>query len=110
MHLKNWSLVEKGPLIELAPAYDLLNTKLLINDEDESALALADRKSGLNRQLLVDYFGRDVCGVNAKMIEKTLHQLKKADWNRTIPGSHLPVEIALQYDALVMDRLELLLG
>ncbi len=110
MHLKNWSLVEKGPLIELAPAYDLLNTKILLDDEDESALTVADRKSGLDRQLLVDYFGREVCGVNEKMIEKTLHQLKKADWNLTIMGSHLPAEIALQYDALVMDRMEVLLG
>lgn len=110
MHLKNWSLVEKGPLIELAPAYDLLNTKILIDDEDESALTVADRKSGLDRQLLVDYFGREVCGVNEKMIEKTLRQLKQANWNLTIMGSHLPVEIARQYDALVMDRLEVLLA
>jgi serine/threonine-protein kinase HipA len=110
MHLKNWSLVEKGPLIELAPAYDLLNTKILIDDEDESALTLADRKGGLDRQLLVDYFGREVCGVNAKMIEKTLNQLKKVEWHRTISESRLPVEIAPQYEALVMDRLRALLG
>ena len=40
MHLKNWSLIENGPLIELAPAYDLINTKVLIDDEEESALTL----------------------------------------------------------------------
>lgn len=110
MHLKNWSLIEKGPLIELAPAYDLLNTKILIDDEDETALTLADRKSGFDRQLWVDYFGREVCGVNEKMIEKTLHQFKKTDWERTISGSHLLVKIASEYDALVMGRLRVLFG
>jgi len=110
MHLKNWSLIEKGPLIELAPAYDLLNTKILIDDEDESVLSLDDKKSGFNRKFLVDYFGREVCGVNEKMIERTLHQFEKSDWNMTISGSHLPVAIQLQYDALVMDRLKVLLG
>ena len=40
MHLKNWSLIENGALIELAPAYDLLNTTVLLDDEEESALCL----------------------------------------------------------------------
>lgn len=42
MHLKNWSLIENGPLIELAPVHDWLTTALLLNDEEESVLALND--------------------------------------------------------------------
>lgn len=108
MHLKNWSLVENGPLIELAPAYDLLNTKILIDDDEESALALDDRKSGFNRQLLVDYFGREVCGLNDRMIAKTLEQMNRVEWQFPILGSHLDEDSGIAYDSLVRDRLKLL--
>jgi len=70
MHLKNWSLIENGPLVELAPAYDLLSTRLLLDDDEDSALALDDRKSGFDRRLLIDYLGREVCEVNERMIKK----------------------------------------
>ncbi len=47
MHLKNWSLVTDGGTIELAPAYDLLPTRLLLSDPEESALPLNGRKARL---------------------------------------------------------------
>lgn len=109
MHLKNWSLVENGPLIELAPAYDLLNTKILIDDDDESALTLDGRKSGLNRTLLVDYFGREICQVNETMIGKIMSQMQSVNWNLTITRSRLPAATARQYGAMVMDRMKLVL-
>jgi serine/threonine-protein kinase HipA len=108
MHLKNWSLIERGPLIELSPAYDLLNTKLLIDDEDESAIALNERNSGFDRQLLVDYFGRDICGINERMINKTIQQLAKVDWNSAIRNSHVSDEDRVAYSQLVDERLNCL--
>lgn len=105
MHLKNWSLIENGLLVELSPAYDLINTKVLIDDEEESALALDDRKSGFDRDLLVDYLGRELCGVNERMIAKTLHLVNSVDWIQIISASHLPVEIQQQYETLVITRL-----
>ncbi|MBN2434456.1 MAG: HipA domain-containing protein [Spirochaetes bacterium] len=47
MHLKNFSLIytEKG--IRLAPAYDLLNTKIITSDEDESALTIDGKKKNI---------------------------------------------------------------
>ncbi len=110
MHLKNWSLIENGRLIELSPAYDLLNTKILINDEDESALTLDGKKSGFDRQLLVDYFGREICGVNERMIEKTLEQLKSVEWNSHILASKISVNAGNHYADVVGQRLERLLG
>ena len=47
MHLKNWSLVIDGGTIELSPAYDLLPTRLLLSDPEESALPLNGRKARL---------------------------------------------------------------
>lgn len=105
MHLKNWSLIENGTLIELAPAYDLINTKVLIDDDDECALTLDGHKSGFDRRVLVDYFGREVCGINERMIGRTLDQLKAVDWDQQIQASKLPKEAKRQYQALVRQRL-----
>lgn len=106
MHLKNWSLLENGKLIELAPAYDLLNTRILTNDDEESALELDSKKSGFDRPLLIDYFGRDICGLNERMVEKTLQALQSVNWNLTIHDSKLSVDDAVQYQRLVYERLE----
>jgi serine/threonine-protein kinase HipA len=108
MHLKNWSLIENGKLIELAPAYDLLNTRLLIDDDEESALELDDKRSGFNRKLLINYFGCKVCGLNDRMIAKTLLQLIAVDWQRHILGSQLSVEEGNRYVNLVRERLAVL--
>lgn len=51
MHLKNFSLIE-NPLgeYELSPAYDLLNTAIVMpEDTEESALTINGKKSKLNR-------------------------------------------------------------
>ena len=106
MHLKNWSLLENGKLIELAPAYDLLNTRILTNDEEESALELDGRKSDFDHALLIDYFGRDICGLNERMIEKTTQALKSVNWDLTIHGSKLSVDDSIRYQQLVYERLE----
>lgn len=110
MHLKNWSLIENGSLIELAPAYDLLNTHVLIDDEEESALALDDCKSGWDRGLLVDYFGKKICSVSDRMIAKILNQLRSVDWERSIYQSALDEDARQQYVALVRKRLGILFG
>ena len=52
MHLKNFSLIE-NPLgeYELSPAYDLLNTAIVMpEDKEESALTINGKKSKLNRE------------------------------------------------------------
>jgi len=110
MHLKNWSLIENGKLIELAPAYDLLNTRLLIDDEEESALELDDKKSGFNRKLLIDYLGREMCGLNERMIVKTIEQLTSVDWQIHILGIQLSVDEGNRYDNLVRKRLAVLVA
>ena len=105
MHLKNWSLIKNGPLIELAPAYDLLSTRLLREDDEDSALTLDGRKSGLDRELLIDYLGREVCGINDRMIEKTLQSLAAINWYLTLLGSQLEVETAHDYNKIIEERL-----
>lgn len=106
MHLKNWSLIENGKLIELAPAYDLLNTQILTDDEEESALELDGKKTGFDGELLIDYFGRNICGLNERMIEKISKALLSVNWDLMIHGSKLSVDDSIQYQQLVYERLE----
>ena len=108
MHLKNWSLIERGPLIELSPAYDLLNTAILTNDEEESALTLDDRKTGFDRPLLVDYFGREICEINERMVEKTIDQLAAVKWKERITNSRMSGDSKRRYQEVVEHRLSLL--
>ena len=50
MHLKNFSLLVANGTVRLAPAYDLLNTTLVLeNASEESALPLRGRKRNLTR-------------------------------------------------------------
>jgi serine/threonine-protein kinase HipA len=106
MHLKNWSLIENGPLIELAPAYDFLRTVLLVDDEEESALELADRKSEFDRELLLEAFGRELCGLQPARIERSLRQLKQVDWAGRIKACALSESLKTAYLDLVKNRME----
>ncbi len=53
MHLKNWSLVRDEGRVRLSPAYDLLPTRLLLADPEESALPIHGRKAWLERSDLL---------------------------------------------------------
>lgn len=53
MHLKNWSLLRRGDRIVLSPAYDLLPTRLLTGDPEESALPVNGRKASIARRDLL---------------------------------------------------------
>ncbi len=49
-HLKNYSIIWKEEGIRLAPAYDIVSTKLVIPTEEDSALALNGRKNKLTQE------------------------------------------------------------
>ncbi|MGJ8638031.1 MAG: type II toxin-antitoxin system HipA family toxin [Opitutaceae bacterium] len=105
MHLKNWSLVENGPLIELSPVYDFLNTVILTDDDEESALSLDDKKVGFDKALLIDYLGREVCELNDRMLNKTLGHLESVDWRTRIKQSYLDEPAQLKYQEVVEQRM-----
>lgn len=55
MHLKNFSLITRGEIVQLSPAYDLLNSTLALpGATEELALPLRGKKSNLKRTDLVD--------------------------------------------------------
>jgi len=48
MHLKKYSLILKSNKYYLAPAYDLLNTRIITNDNEESALTINGKKNKIS--------------------------------------------------------------
>lgn len=53
MHLKNWSFIGHPGRQSLSPAYDLLPTRLLTDDPEESALPIHGRKNRIHRVDLI---------------------------------------------------------
>ena len=57
MHLKNFTLIKRENKIELSPAYDLLNTTMVLQSKEEIALPIRGKKSKITALTLLDYFG-----------------------------------------------------
>ncbi len=69
MHLKNYSLVYQGNSMGLSPAYDLLNTRIITDDNEESALTINGKK---NRITLSDFDAAGkTMGIPPRAREKT---------------------------------------
>jgi len=54
MHLKNWSLLGPAGSQILSPAYDLLPTRILVDDPEESALPINGKKNRIRRLDLLE--------------------------------------------------------
>ena len=92
MHLKNFSLIVDKGKVRLAPAYDLLNSTLVLeNASEESALPLRGRKRKLNRADWIDYFCRERLGLPEAILAGILLVLCDGlpAWTRTVRRSFL---------------------
>jgi serine/threonine-protein kinase HipA len=113
MHLKNFSLQVEGGVVSLTPAYDLLNTTLVLeNAVEETALPVGGKKSRLTRKVWLDYFCRERLGLATALLEEILSDLHHAipRWLELIQRSQLPVKKQEQYWALVNERATRLLS
>ncbi|MGF1483767.1 MAG: type II toxin-antitoxin system HipA family toxin [Opitutales bacterium] len=110
MHLKNYSIWQARGIHKLAPCYDFLSTHLVLREPSESALPLDGKRAGFTRQLLVDYLGRERCGLNRVIVEETLAKLIDALslWRTTIAASFLGEKDQARYLELIERRLETL--
>ena len=76
MHLKNWSLVRDHGRVELSPAYDLLPTRILLEDPEESALPIHGRKArieGCDFLALAAHLRLPEKAARARMVEMPRH-------------------------------------
>ena len=104
LHLKKWALLQNGNLIELSPAYGMMNHAISRKDASESALSLAGRRAGLDRDSLLEYLGQEVCGLNLRMIDRVLHQLEAVPWEPRILNSALSKSSQQAYFELLSER------
>jgi len=109
MHLKNFSLYENTDF-QLAPAYDLLSTALVIpEDKEELALTLNGKKNKLNRN---DFETAALnSGLEQKVIENIFTKFQKIipKWDLLIDNSFLSYEMKENYKNLIQKRKERIL-
>jgi serine/threonine-protein kinase HipA len=107
MHLKNFSLVVRKGLVCLSPAYDLLNTTLVLeNATEESALPLRGKKRKLSHNDWVAYFCRERLALNETILNGILSDLHDGleTWTEVIRRSYLSTPRQEQYLKILENR------
>jgi serine/threonine-protein kinase HipA len=111
MHLKNYSVITLNGKTELSPAYDFLNSTIVLKgDTEEIALPLKGKKSNLTPDILIGYFGRERCGLTDKVIDRNLDEIRSglARWFSLIDESFLSSLMKEKYRLLLLDRIKVM--
>lgn len=109
MHLKNYSLITRDKKVELSPAYDLLNTSIVLSgDIEESALPIMGKKKNLTRSILIDYIAFERMKLNPKTVTNILTSITDAfdSWINLINKSFLSEAMKESYLHLLEKRIE----
>lgn len=106
MHLKNFMLIRRKDKVELSPAYDLLNTTIVIQSKEEIALPIRGKKSKLTRSDLVDYFGIERLGLSEAILDDELLRFKESlnQWEGLLIKSFLSEKMRKRYEELIKAR------
>jgi serine/threonine-protein kinase HipA len=107
MHLKNFSLITRGHVVELAPAYDLVNSTLALERApEEIALPLNGKKRNLTRADLLDHYASERLRLNGRVVGSILEQLRAAlpGWRELLASSFLRAEAVERYGAILDER------
>lgn len=113
MHLKNFSIIHRKEVVMLTPAYDLLNTTIVLpKPEEELALPLNGRKNKLTRSDFMDYFGVERLGLTERVIDKVGGELaeSRAGMENLISMSFLSAAGKQRYMHLLDERYARLFG
>ena len=112
MHLKNFSVMtnEKN-VVGLSPAYDMVNSSILVKDPEELALPLRGKKRRITREDLVDHFAYQRLGLTERVVTTVLDDVLKVVpvWDEIIERSFLSDNMKERYQLLVRERRERLL-
>ena len=113
MHLKNYSLITRNGKVELAPAYDFLNSSIVYrflgkpwSEIEESALPLAGKKRKFDAKLWLNYFAKERLNLPERQITKIVNELlnKIPEWETLIDNSFLSKEMKELYHELLLTR------
>lgn len=111
MHLKNFSLISYDEKVTLSPAYDLLNSTIIMgNSREEIALPLNGKKSNLTKKDMLNYYGlqRLKLPENIVMQEFTNLLNKKDKFLSLIDHCFLSVKLVERYKELLIKRMAVL--
>lgn len=107
MHLKNFSLITRDEKVELAPAYDFLNTTIALKAaKEELALPIKGKKSKLTRNDMLNYFGRERLQINEKVLNDVLSRFAKAlpVWRELLDQCFLSADAKQRYAVILDER------
>lgn len=113
MHLKNFSIIYRDDIIALSPAYDLLNTTIVLSrPEEELALPLNGKKNRLKQDDLVEYWGCKRLQLTDRVINKVLTELRqlREPWETLLEISFLSTVMKEKYLGVIDSRFERLFG
>lgn len=109
MHLKNFSLITRKDKVEFSPAYDLINSTLVMGGaEEEMALMLAGKRKEFRYRELVTYLGVEKLGLTFKSITSVLQNFEKTapHWLALIDQSFLSEVSKKAYKDQLINRLK----
>lgn len=106
MHLKNFSLITIDGITKLSPAYDLLNTSIVLRNPEEMALPLKGKKSNLTKALFTRYFAEERLELTPKVRDSVLERFHAVlpVWRDWIERSFLREELRERYLSLLSMR------
>lgn len=111
MHLKNYALMKnKFAEYELSPAYDLLNTHLVIDDKEESALSINAKKNKLKRADFIQL--AHSFGIQDKPLNAILERFENSfsDCLDKIHSSFLSETMKIKYAEIIQLRFDRIFG
>lgn len=107
MHLKNYSLYKQPDGYRLTPAYDLLNTKIVMpSDTEELALSLNGKKKKLTKTHFETTMSK--FGLHTKTIENIFQKFitVQPQWNDILDNSFLPPTMISSFKEQIQANLE----
>ncbi len=111
MHLKNFSLIKsEDNIISLAPAYDLLCTKIAMpEDNEQTALTINGKKNRLKKNDFEKL--AESLGINSTRSERIYLKFQKnfISMKNKIAESFLNEQLKLDYQAIIDERFEVLI-
>lgn len=109
MHLKNFSLITKNGIVELSPAYDLVNSTIALGQaKEEIALSIRGKKNNLRRNDFANYFAAERLSLNEATISSVFKEIEQVmpGWEKLIQNSFLSASMKKKYQALLDERWE----
>lgn len=105
-HVKNFSVIRENEIIRLAPAYDLVNSTIVMNSKEEIGLSLNGKKSNFKRSDFLEYFGNKRLNLPNSLINEIVYDLHKclSSWKELIAYSFLRSEKKKAYLKLLEER------